>query len=559
MILDWEAYFPTVIAERGYDYYLQGLVTDLQQTKTQITATVTGTKCYDVSISMSNDEFQAGTCDCPYAAGHQYCKHMAAVLYQVAAVNDSSQPAKTTDSNEDDHDENRVAQVVAHATNAQVRDFLNTVLMHDAHLAQLFKLMVGGLEPQRDLSEYLAAIDDLFETNADSDGFIDYTAATDFGEEMLSLLNEEVQPLVDQRQFSLVFQILAHLMLKIDQVDIDDSDGEIMTIMSACDDLWQQVLAEANTDVQQQVFDWLCHQLTLSSNFIEDALMTLLFTYFKTPAFIDAKLAYTAKQLRAAEKRPNGWERDFQVEKWLKYHLQMMAAAHVPDQQVIEFCETNLTVPRVRLFYAQFCLQHQDAAQAVHLLQTGKKLVTDDASLLVAFSQQLKSVYQQQGNQKLYRQELWQLLTEYCPADETLFSELKQSYAPKDWPAARTQLFAAIATNPRADLKPLYVQENLLRPLLKAVVAADGLWDVRSYEGLLKPHFSDQLLAKYDQEVRKMAATTGTRRKYQQLVDILERMLNYPAGKGTVHAIVRDWRQQYPRRSAMMDELSRLK
>lgn len=82
---------------------------------------------------------------------------------------------------------------------------------------------------------------------------------------------------------------------------------------------------------------------------------------------------------------------------------------------------------------------------------------------------------------------------------------------------------------------------------------------MRSYEGLLKPHFSDQLLAKYDQEVRKMAATTGTRRKYQQLVDILERMMSYPAGKGTVHAIVCDWRQQYPRRSAMMDELSRLK
>ena len=295
--MDWEAYFPTMIAERGYDYYLQGLVTGLQQTKTQITATVTGTKCYDVSISMLNGEFQAGTCDCPYAAGHQYCKHMAAVLYQVAAVNDPSQHAKTTERNEYDHDETEVAQLVARATDAQVRDFLNPILAHDTHLAQLFKLMVGALDPQRDLSDYLAAIDDSFEANADSSGFIDYRAATDFGEEILSLLNEEVQPLVDQREFQLVFQILAHLMLKIDQADIDDSDGEIMMIISACDDLWQRVLTEADTDVQQQVFDWLCRQLTHSLNFIEDALMALLFTYFKTSAFVDAKLAYTAKQL----------------------------------------------------------------------------------------------------------------------------------------------------------------------------------------------------------------------------------------------------------------------
>ncbi|MDN6356316.1 MAG: hypothetical protein L0J81_09780, partial [Lactiplantibacillus plantarum] len=127
-----------------------------------------------------------------------------------------------------------------------------------------------------------------------------------------------------------------------------------------------------------------------------------------------------------------------------------------------------------------------------------------------------------------------------------------------DWPAVREQLLTAIAKNSNVDLKPLYVQENLLNPLLKAVVAADGLWDLRIYEPLLKPRFSDLLLAKYDHEVRKMATTTGTRRKYQQLVGILKRMLAYPAGKSTVQAIVHDWQQQYPRRSAMMDELSRL-
>lgn len=31
--MDWEDYFPTAIAERGYDYYLQGYVTDLNGPK----------------------------------------------------------------------------------------------------------------------------------------------------------------------------------------------------------------------------------------------------------------------------------------------------------------------------------------------------------------------------------------------------------------------------------------------------------------------------------------------------------------------------------------------
>ncbi|WP_263640607.1 hypothetical protein [Lactiplantibacillus pentosus] len=36
--MDWEDYFPTAIAERGYDYYSKGYVTDLKQTETQMHA-----------------------------------------------------------------------------------------------------------------------------------------------------------------------------------------------------------------------------------------------------------------------------------------------------------------------------------------------------------------------------------------------------------------------------------------------------------------------------------------------------------------------------------------
>ncbi|KLD59459.1 hypothetical protein WP50_18235 [Lactiplantibacillus plantarum] len=79
--------------------------------------------------------------------------------------------------------------------------------------------------------------------------------------------------------------------------------------MKTSDDLWEAVLTKADADVQQQVFDWLCKQLTKSLNIIEDTLDDLLFTYFKTPAFIDAKLVYTAKRFRAVQKHPdlNRW------------------------------------------------------------------------------------------------------------------------------------------------------------------------------------------------------------------------------------------------------------
>ncbi|MGO3898820.1 MAG: SWIM zinc finger family protein [Lactiplantibacillus argentoratensis] len=138
--MDWEDYFPTAIAERGYDYYLQGYVTDLKRTKTQITAIVTGTQDYGVVIDLANGDFHGGACECPYANSHPYCKHMAAVLYQaMAADKPASQQQVSKAPTSCDSLEQTATKLVERATDRQVRDFLSVVLAHDNHLVQLFR------------------------------------------------------------------------------------------------------------------------------------------------------------------------------------------------------------------------------------------------------------------------------------------------------------------------------------------------------------------------------------------------------------------------------------
>ncbi|KRO29512.1 hypothetical protein [Lactiplantibacillus fabifermentans] len=88
-------------------------------------------------------------------------------------------------------------------------------------------------------------------------------------------------------------------------------------------------------------------------------------------------------------------------------------------------------------------------------------------------------------------------------------------------------------------------------------MAEPGLFGVQQYEALLKPKFSAELLRKYAQTVKTMAEQTGTRRQYQKLMQILKQMQQYPDGMAVTKAIVHDWRQQYPRRSAMLDELDK--
>ena len=69
--------------EYGLNYYEEGYVTSLEQTLTGYTAVVEGTDDYDVEIEIRDDQVYDMTCTCPYAADGNYCKHMAAVLYEI--------------------------------------------------------------------------------------------------------------------------------------------------------------------------------------------------------------------------------------------------------------------------------------------------------------------------------------------------------------------------------------------------------------------------------------------------------------------------------------------
>ena len=72
---DWKNRFASHILLRGYQYYTEGKVWDLQREGNRFTAVVAGTEDYDVAISF-DEEGAAVTgmsCSCPYAEDGDHC------------------------------------------------------------------------------------------------------------------------------------------------------------------------------------------------------------------------------------------------------------------------------------------------------------------------------------------------------------------------------------------------------------------------------------------------------------------------------------------------------
>lgn len=169
MVMDWEVLFQSQILERGYAYYLDGAVQNLQQTATQLTAQVQGSQDYQVTITLQDGEVQAMTCDCPYADGQRNCKHMAAVLFAAEA---------TTDDDENGTSDDSITDLIDQSTPQQMRDFLTVVLPHDASLMALFRDVLAG--PTRQTTDPIDAICDQYTDQ----GFIDDDNATSFADDL---------------------------------------------------------------------------------------------------------------------------------------------------------------------------------------------------------------------------------------------------------------------------------------------------------------------------------------------------------------------------------------
>lgn len=80
--MNWKKLFAMHILERGYDYYLENLVKNIDISEDIIRADMIGSDDYEVEISINNGEVTDLYCSCPYALDGRNCKHMAAVLYE---------------------------------------------------------------------------------------------------------------------------------------------------------------------------------------------------------------------------------------------------------------------------------------------------------------------------------------------------------------------------------------------------------------------------------------------------------------------------------------------
>ena len=566
--MNWKKLFAIHILERGYDYYCDDAVENMEISDDMIRADVIGSEDYEVEISLTNGEVTDMYCSCPYALDGRNCKHMAAVLYEWSeneveekkeeenAINtDLFQPAYTVNSYKKKL--TAVEELVRGADEEDVRSFLAAVLAEDEKLLLRFHNTVNKQVTREDINNYIRQVDLIADRYLGRDHFISYYEANNFISELEEMIDEDVRRMIDNGNYLSAFEVMNYIFVLIGDVDMDDSAGGTGMLADSIYQLWLELLVKVSPEEKRIMFDWFTSHLDGSViDYLEEYIEQIIMEEFEEKEYEQAKLDFIEDMIARSEKKDSDWSRDYGVGKWAVRYLEMLQEKKTSDEQIKEVCKRYWKNSSVRRYYVDICMKKKEYDHVLQILDECILLDKQYRGLISEYNGKKKEIYLLQGNRSAYIEQLWKLVLEHEPGNLELYRELKKQYTADEWLVKREEIFGKLPGY--AHVERLYKEEKLYDRLLVYVLNSPGLYALQEYEKVLKKEYPEQILNKYKDEVSKMAVHTSDRRNYAHLVSLLRKMQQMEGGSKLVEQIVAEWKIKYKNRPAMMDELSKL-
>ena len=567
---NWENLFEKHILERGYRYYCENAVENLDISADIIRADVIGSEDYEVEISLDDDGGVTEMyCSCPYAGDGRNCKHMAAVLYEWEENRGGDDLSKKdADPNRDlfitaytkeayDRKIKAIGKLVEKADMEVVRSYLTSVLAENEKLLVRFNGIVNRGAEEDDVKRYMEQADRIADCYLGRDHFISYYEADSFISELRNILEEDVRRMIDNGQCRSAFQLANHIFVLVGSVDMDDSDGGTGMLADEIYEFWQEILEKADPEVKKEMFQWFTTHLDGSViDYLEEYIEQIIMDEFEEKEYLQQRLLFIEKMIEKSEKAESGWSRDYGVGKWATRYLELLELQKSGRSEIEGFCRKHWRNSSVRKYYIDLCMQEKEFDLALQVLDESISMDKEYRGLVVEYSRKKKEIFLLQGDKEAYIRQLWELELNHEAGNLKIFRELKSQYTEEEWVEKREELFKKL---PRyADVQELYKEEKLYGRLLDLVMKSTGLYSLQKYTDVLKKDYPEQLLEKYEKEVNQMAALAGNRTKYQEMVRILRSMKKIRGGSKAVEKIVEDWKGRFRNRPAMMDELGRL-
>lgn len=336
--------------------------------------------------------------------------------------------------------------------------------------------------------------------------------------------------------------------------NIDDSNGEYGLITEAVNNTCIDVLAEADEAVAERIFDILsdCVKSDRENWFVRDFAVQTVFSHFAGKHFDEKKLALVDEQIVAlTQSGKKNYSSEYEMKYLLMRRFDLMKQLSRPKEELDAFLERHTNDSDIRKLRVQQALEEGKTDEAIRLLEEGKAADCDKRGLVAGYSEWLIDLYERQGQRDKLLAELEYHIFSLSSGGMEMLNRLKNVCTPAQWIEFRERYLSG-RTYHKLELME---SEGLWERLVEAVTVAGRLSVLDRYEAALKKRYPDRMLEAYAHILMKEAAEVSNREHYQELVRYLKKLRSYPGGTERATRLAENWRTQYSRRRAMMEEL----
>ena len=562
---EWENYFEPHILERGWQYARSGAVHHIIRKKDVIEAVVEGTEFYKVKINYDGHYVRDAYCSCPYAADGNYCKHMAAVLYEIDDDGKDSYEFSETGFEENFSEDDElisIDELISKADRSLLERILVNLAAGDEQTESRIRVMLAGVNTTSDIDELEREIDNIFDAYSDRGGYINYHSAMDFCDDLISYLESKTNQLFDNEQYYDAFELAKYAFIELSECDIDD-DGQIAMISDVCYKIWQRAVADGSDVERELIKNWFLEHFDDGTvvDYMEDILQDFLRYELASKDELKEEIEHLDKLIEESGesgecKSVFSSHYGYSIEA-IELRMILMKRLSASEEEIDRFRRKHMNFQSVRKYYLKKAQEEGHAEEEIRLLKQGKKLDSESAYLVHSYSQRLIELYHKQKDYQQEKAERREDFLTYQLSTMEDFRGYRKMCSDDEWEKEKTVLIKS-----RRDIAKrceLLAEEGMKPDLFELIFKQKNRLNyINKYGFLLAEEYSGPILREYFTYVSGIAENARNRSAYDELIRYLKRMWQYTDGTEIVQNLCKTWILKYPTRKVMVQELGEL-
>jgi len=553
-LYNFEKYIEDIILYRGYDYYTDGRVVHLEKTGDRhIRARVEGTKVYTVEVSMGDaDEIINSSCDCPYDMG-EFCKHQVALFYMLRAGSEKVKKAGPV---------NRAASKLDSILGKLDRDELVSIIRSIcSEYREIEKELLLEYAEQEDEIAASKKVIREYINQAEQSGFVTWnrTGLAMTGAYSTLVKAEKNLDREEYHQAVKLCQVVLSIVVDVLQY-CDDSDGVVGDVINES----IGIIKEAATVGIQQMK--LSDQKKLFTLILKEALhkrydgwddwryeLLQACSYFSSIPELRRKLEQELDS-KLEKLNDDKWSSKYQMSKIKLIQLSIIESCD-GEKAADRFIKDNIYLNEFREKAVEKAFAQGNYGYMLQLCIEGEEIDRDYAGLVHKWREYRFAAYEKLGDKKNQRQLAYDFVMK---GEFDYYTKLKNLYSDEQWQILLEDLldkFEKAAYQPDIYVR-IIIEENMTERILHYCQRHPEKV-MQLYKYLVKDYMSE-LNDIFMSFIRCSASKASNRKDYKRVCGIIN-LYQETCGEINAHRLISEMRQTYPRRSAFMDELTKIK